>query len=378
MLLDGRRVRCAEDREELVVGDVEEARERVSLYVEVVGERLLAPLQKLENVLELLQPALDRAALQDVGVLARVLHDLLEVPVDPVETFGFLRELLANVLASDEDRLEVHPLALHLHPNLDHLGDERQLLLPRLDILQERLDEPRPEHGLQGQGHVLDHQRDLVHGFQHVALVHVTLDVPHQLKLLIPPNPRELGDVGFNLELLLSRDAQLQHVVPELVKLHAEQIREFKRGGVGVEVRVLPGDGDEALPVPVPQGVGLEVLDERKRILETLDGLGNLGEHGGAGEFLDRRHLLDAALEVVREGEEFFHVQLGKQRLAQLLDRLEVRAVNRVNLLLHVELVRNLVELGVGSDRQVEQLLSHGELVLHRGLVVELLDEPVQ
>ena len=162
------------------------------------------------------------------------------------------------------------------------------------------------------------------------------------------------------------------------MKLHAEQIREFKRGGVGVEVRVLPGDGDEALPVPVPQGVGLEVLDERKRILETLDGLGNLGEHGRAGEFLDRRHLLDAALEVVREGEEFLHVQLGKQRLAQLLDRLEVRAVNRVNLLLHVELVRNLVELGVGSDRQVEQLLSHGELVLHRGLVVELLDEPVQ
>ena len=195
---------------------------------------------------------------------------------------------------------------------------------------------------------------------------------------MVPPNPRELGNVGFNLELLLGGDAQLKHIVPELVQLHTEEIREFERGGIGVEVGVLAGDGDELFPVPVPQSVRFEVLNERERILETLNRLGNLGKHGRVGELLDLGHVFYSAFEVVGEREELSDVQLREQRLAQLLDGVEVRAVNGVDLLLNFELFRNLIQFRVGCDRQVEEFLGHGELIFHRGLLIELLDELIQ
>mmetsp|Transcript_11759 Transcript_11759/g.49392 ORF Transcript_11759/g.49392 Transcript_11759/m.49392 type:complete len:218 (-) Transcript_11759:3475-4128(-) len=55
-----------------------------------------------------------------------------------------------------------------------------------------------------------------------------------------------------------------------------------------------------------------------------------------------------------------------------------MRAVNGVDLLLNFELFRNLIQFRVGCDRQVEEFLGHGELIFHRGLLIELLDELIQ
>eukprot|EP00959_Pyramimonas_sp_CCMP1952_P053016 1109015-Pyramimonas_sp.AAC.1 len=46
-----------------------------------------------------------------------------------------LGQLLADVLRADEDVLKVHPVALHLQHDLDHLADQTQVLLPVVNLL---------------------------------------------------------------------------------------------------------------------------------------------------------------------------------------------------------------------------------------------------
>ena len=67
---------AAEDGEELVVGDEEEAGEGVPLGVQVVVEALLAALQAGVDHLQVLEAVLGVAGVQHQWVLGRLCHDL--------------------------------------------------------------------------------------------------------------------------------------------------------------------------------------------------------------------------------------------------------------------------------------------------------------
>ena len=107
MLLDARGVRGAEDAEELVVRDEEEAGEGAALCVEVLREGLLTGLELLIKGLQGREPSIKGAGVEDVCVLGSISHDLVPLLVDRVETLGLLRQLMADVIRSDKDRLEV-------------------------------------------------------------------------------------------------------------------------------------------------------------------------------------------------------------------------------------------------------------------------------
>jgi hypothetical protein len=61
-------------------------------------------------------------------------HDLLEGYIVLLEFFALLFQLLLDILISDEDALEIHPLLLHLQPYLNALGNQIQTALPVADF----------------------------------------------------------------------------------------------------------------------------------------------------------------------------------------------------------------------------------------------------
>mmetsp|Transcript_106269 Transcript_106269/g.307719 ORF Transcript_106269/g.307719 Transcript_106269/m.307719 type:complete len:278 (-) Transcript_106269:5086-5919(-) len=107
--LDRGRVGRTEHREELVVRDKKEARERAALGVEVVGQALLALLEPLAEGRERLEAVVLGARRHGLGRGVGGGHDALELLVDCVELLGLLGQLQPNILGADEDRLEVHP-----------------------------------------------------------------------------------------------------------------------------------------------------------------------------------------------------------------------------------------------------------------------------
>jgi len=71
----------------------------------------------------------------------RVGHDARVRLVDEVEGARLLWELLAYV-AHGEDAVEVHPLALGDHPDLQDFPDEGEVALPGVHGINEWTDEP--------------------------------------------------------------------------------------------------------------------------------------------------------------------------------------------------------------------------------------------
>ena len=92
--LDGVRVRrLSEDLQQSRVRDKEEARKDKPLLLEVASEGLLAQLQLLQEVWQQLPESLvSDTALDDVGSLVSLGHDLHPGLVNVLETFGFLEE----------------------------------------------------------------------------------------------------------------------------------------------------------------------------------------------------------------------------------------------------------------------------------------------
>lgn len=79
VLLDAERVAVPQDAEQLVVGNEEEPGEGVPLGIQVVVQALLALLQALADVLQVVEAVRGLAAPLDHGVLQGLAHDLDEV-----------------------------------------------------------------------------------------------------------------------------------------------------------------------------------------------------------------------------------------------------------------------------------------------------------
>lgn len=74
--LNRRRIARSQNRQELIVRDEEESGKRVSLRVQIIGERFLGSVQTLAEVFESLEPILRRTGLHNIRVLVSLGADL--------------------------------------------------------------------------------------------------------------------------------------------------------------------------------------------------------------------------------------------------------------------------------------------------------------
>eukprot|EP00965_Chrysotila_dentata_P256126 6212443-Pleurochrysis_carterae.AAC.2 len=140
--------RLRQDLQELVVGEKVKARKSLSLRLKVVLQALLDLVQALVGVDKRLEQLGSRHLPDDVGPLVALAHPVLEKLVNLHELDALRRQLLLDVL-SREDVLEVHPRALAREPLVEHLRQQRELLLPLLHLSADAAHEARGQDGLQ-------------------------------------------------------------------------------------------------------------------------------------------------------------------------------------------------------------------------------------
>ena len=105
-------------------------------------------------------------------------------------------QLLANVLAADEDALEIHPLALNTEYGLDAFGDVVELSHPRIDALFEREVVRRVLHRRERHLMVLEHLEHVV-GADHLVVVLFVLD---DFDLHVAPLLLDVAETLLNAE----------------------------------------------------------------------------------------------------------------------------------------------------------------------------------
>eukprot|EP00665_Eupelagonemidae_sp_cell47_P010541 gene10541-biopygen3804 len=220
--------RLGEDVEEDPLADEVEPREGVPLPLQVDGQLALALLQLL---LQRRQPAQDVARVaetHDVRLLVRPRHDLAPLPVDDLEPLRLLRELAADV-PPGEDRLEVLPRRLHVHPQREVLRRRGQPGQALVRLLAELGHVARGEQRRQlhlallqcvasGEG-VVPTEQQLAAAFR-VRREHQRRGVP------LPPHlPQPLLDV----RLLRGAERDLFDLLPDREQPGGEEVRDALR-----------------------------------------------------------------------------------------------------------------------------------------------------
>mmetsp|Transcript_4038 Transcript_4038/g.6305 ORF Transcript_4038/g.6305 Transcript_4038/m.6305 type:complete len:290 (+) Transcript_4038:8361-9230(+) len=120
----------SQDLQQIVRGDKVETRKLLALLLQVVFQRLLNLFQLVVHVGELVEHGVGHRG-ASLGLTPRagdhhvvepldLFHRFDEREVNVVEHDGLLRELLADVLRTHKDILEIHPRHLHLLDNLHH------------------------------------------------------------------------------------------------------------------------------------------------------------------------------------------------------------------------------------------------------------------
>ena len=208
-----------------------------------------------------------RARLDDVRERLHLEHVLGERVVDAVEHDALLRELLADILRSHEDVLEVHPRRLNLGDNLDNLGHQRELLLPRDDRLLKDDEVLGSLHRGQRDDVILERGEHVVGGAKLVNLLALA-ELNH---VELEPHPR-LADVaqgGLDRELLRGVRG---HLPDELVVVGEAEVGHLAERKVGtVRVELATALLHELLPVPLPNRGIAQIRDEWHRLLEAVD-----------------------------------------------------------------------------------------------------------
>mmetsp|Transcript_82349 Transcript_82349/g.197496 ORF Transcript_82349/g.197496 Transcript_82349/m.197496 type:complete len:266 (-) Transcript_82349:4015-4812(-) len=185
------------------------------------------------------------------------------------------------------------------------------------------------------------------------------------------PGAVNLGKLALNLQLVLCSHHKLVHFIWESVKLHRED--SIQGHLLDVEVfRFHAGQRHQLFPVRLPDGVALQLLDQRNSSLEGCHHLLQLLEGGQLSElFLLLGHAPDLLVEILRALGQGIDVELGPQGVAELVDHGAVVDVDLVDLLQKPEVLLKLQQLWVRLDRQVEQGLRLHQVLT---LPLELLD----
>eukprot|EP00968_Pinguiococcus_pyrenoidosus_P001317 scaffold58_cov256-Pinguiococcus_pyrenoidosus.AAC.12 len=364
----------AQHGEQLIVGDEEEAREGVPLGVQVVAQGLLALVEAVAQALQRLQPRVRRAGVDGVGVLVRGHHDGLEGLVDGVELLGLLRQLQADVFRSDEDGLEIHPLALHDKPGVQALAYEVERALPAADAVDEGTHEARAAHGLEVEHVVLQLLLDVVRGAQHVAAVLAVLLVLGDAQRRLGPGAVDLAQLVLDLLLLHRLVHDFGDLLGEVVQLHGEDVLQRQRLGVHVEDDA--GNLHERAPVPLLHGLVLEVHDQRDALLEVGDVRRHLEEDRQALELA--RQLAALPLQLVGALRERRDVQLAPQHVGVGLLEVVLLAEQAIHDAQLLHLGAKLGQRAEAGDGQTEEILGVHQLLLAPVALGQLRDVLVQ
>mmetsp|Transcript_27980 Transcript_27980/g.68335 ORF Transcript_27980/g.68335 Transcript_27980/m.68335 type:complete len:809 (+) Transcript_27980:8580-11006(+) len=363
-----------EDLEEDAVGAEVEAREGVTLRLEVTGERLLAQLQLLRQVRqERLHHVVAAAALHAVGRLKRLLGDLHEVLVDAREALGLLGELLGNV-ARREDSLHVDPEVLHRDPLLDHVGHGGQIDDPLLHKAAEGRRVAVSGHAAQLHLRVLKSLHDLTKllGRQDdgAAVLEVGEGEGEVLPLL-----NDLVQLGLNAKLLGGPTSNILDVLGKGDHTEVQHVHELARLDRGA--RLLHGDllasnRHDALPVAGAHALLRALLQQGKHLEELVNRLLELPIGLPVTQLLG--HALAQRLEAggrLRHGLDLRN-DVGPHHVSVALDRLHNVDVEPVELVEQLQLLLASLELGVLRDGQPKEVLP---LAVRVPLALPLLEQ---
>ena len=200
-------------------------------------------------------------------------EELFEDHIDVGEALGVHGQLLLHLVRTDEEGLEVRPLALRLGHLAEHVRDGRELLLPADDERLEGGEVLRGHHALHHELILLEHLEILL---GEIDQVHFDVARGHlRLKAKLDHRPcvLELEERLLHLVLLVGLVDHLADVVHKLVQLELEHVGEAKG-----RVELVVHDGDrrasdlhELLPMALAHGWGLKLRDARHRDEEVLD-----------------------------------------------------------------------------------------------------------
>jgi hypothetical protein len=192
---------------------------------------------------------------------------------------------------------------------------------------------------------------------------------------LARPVGAQLGELGLDAQLLDRAVGDVLDVLRAVEQAGLQQRAQLEV--LAGHVERLAGQLHQLRPVARPQRRVRELLDERQRLEEVVDGPLELDEGVPAAQVLG--HALAPGLEVLHLLVHHFHrrllLYLGPVQVVVLVDGGEHRRVQPVQLLEQVELRLRLLELGVLRDREAEERLAGGVAL---ELALALLVQPLE
>lgn len=271
------------DFEEILIGQEVETWEQTSLGGKQILKLLLHYLELVEHVVESCNEISDKlnkgcVCLSDVPDSR---HFFLEDYVNLSEDSLFLRKLLGKIWLPTENAPEVHPVLLHLHQQVECLGDPVDVVLPQVDLIIELLVIWRTLHGceiLRVIFNVCDDVLGVSHFIVHVIVIysaffrfsdHVELSL-----LRVFPHCLDLVQFLFDLQLLLSVHGQVTNLLLVVDELEIEAL--LKRETWVVFIKVLLDFNSELLPMTVTHGFVSQVSDEWKCVSENAKSITNV------------------------------------------------------------------------------------------------------
>ena len=346
-----------QDVEKIRGGDEVEAREGDPLRLEVILQRLLAHLEQTQHPLEVLEPIVDVARLDDVGDVRGVPHHVRELRVDAVEPLGILRQLHADILRPDEDALQHAPLLRDIRPDGQHAVHRAELLLPLVHDLLEL----RALHVLV-RAEVLEQQVVVLERLDDEV---VDDDVDHvrvrrerdEIEVQTRPILLDLHELLLDDQLLLRALDNLGDAVRAGVQLESEEVAQRK---LFVHRELLPRHLLQELPVSLPHRGMPQLRHERQRGEQRLDLITERAEDVVLRATLGQ--LLRLLLQLLGLLDQVVHVDLVPQRGVPRGERVNYRGDHVPEELQVGEILAGLAKRDVVGDDELEQVLLLVEL----------------
>jgi hypothetical protein len=117
-----------------------ESGEDLLLLGEILRKSSLAKVNLDDSVVKELLSALSGAATNDILLFGGISEHFLESSINTLESLGILRELMLDILGTNEDGLKSLPVLLYLHPGDDDGIDSLDVLELLLDSVTELFD----------------------------------------------------------------------------------------------------------------------------------------------------------------------------------------------------------------------------------------------
>lgn len=209
MTLDSVRVsRLRKNFEQLIIGQKVKSWESSSFNFKIVLHLLLNLFKLLIVLLEFSEQVFAGAAVEDQRLLVSLDHGVLPKLVHNNELSIFLRQLLLNVLCT-ENVFQIHPLSLASQPLIDDFRNQHELLFQLFNLFSNFSHISRAHHGLNFKLMVIQSLHDVFHRANYELVLAFTIRIDYKVQLT--PFPFNFLKLILNFFLACSSGRNLLH-----------------------------------------------------------------------------------------------------------------------------------------------------------------------